>query len=222
MIHRKLARITVNRARGILFGGILLFVQAVRGVTFQIADPVEFAKIINTNSTLTTNAYINTWLEGPVWIPNGSYLLFCDQSNNRLKKLVPPTTVTDYLVPPANTLINGTTLDAQERVIAAEAGGVALQIVTITNGVAAPLCSRCNGLKFYSPNDVVVKSDGTVWFTDPGYNGGIGNPPQSGFEPGYYVYRFNPTNGNASCVAVITSGLIRPNGLSFSPDESKL
>jgi gluconolactonase len=183
---------------------------------------VEFAKIIDANAVLKTNATINTWLEGPVWIPSGGYLLFCDQGNNRLKKLVPPSTVTDYLAPAASTLINGTTLDAHEQIIAAEAGGAALQIVMITNGVAAPLCSTCNGLKFYSPNDVVVKSDGTIWFTDPGYNGGIGSPPQPGFAPGYYVYRFDPTNGNASCVRVITNGIIRPNGLCFSPDESKL
>ena len=77
-------------------------------------------------------------------------------------------------------------------------------------------------MKFYSPNDVVVKSDGTIWFTDPGYNSGIGAPPQAGFQAGYYVYQFNPANGNASCRAVITNGIIRPNGLCFSPDESKL
>jgi len=160
----------------ILFGAVV-FTHYTRGATFQIADPVEFAKVINTNSVLTTNATLNTWLEGPVWIPSGGYLLFCDQNNNRFKKLVPPYTVTDYLAPPVNTLINGTTLDAHEQIIAAEAGGAALRIVIITNGVAVPLCSTCNGLKFYSPNDVVVKSDGTIWFTDPGYNGGIGNPP---------------------------------------------
>jgi gluconolactonase len=212
----------VKRSKLLLLSGILCLTHVARGVTFQIADPVEFAKIINTNAVLTTNATINTWLEGPVWIPNGSYLLFCDQNNNKLKKLVPPTTVTDYLVPPASTLINGTTLDAQERLIAAEAGGAALRIAMITNGVATSLCSTCNGLKFYSPNDVAVKSDGTIWFTDPGYNGGIGSPPQPGFQAGYYVYRFNPTNGNASCVPVITNVLIRPNGLCFSPDESRL
>lgn len=212
----------MNWSKLLSLSGILLLIQTGGGATFQIADPVEFAKVIDTNSVLTTNATINTWLEGPVWVPNGAYLLFCDQGNNRLKKLAPPKTVTDYLAPSANTLINGTTLDAQERLIAAEAGGAALQIVIITNGIAVPLCSTCHGLKFYSPNDVVVKSDGTIWFTDPGYNGGIGNPPQPGFQPGYYVYRFNPTNGNASCVPVITNGVIRPNGLSFSPDESRL
>src|SRR6266550_6164752 len=85
--------------------GILLGPHATHAVTFQIADPVEFSKIIDTNAVLTTNATINVWLEGPTWIPSaGGYLVFCDQGNNRLKKLVPPTTVTDFVLPPANTL----------------------------------------------------------------------------------------------------------------------
>ncbi len=201
---------------------IFLGLQAAGAVTFEINDPAEFSRIIDTNAVLTTNANINTWLEGPVWIPSGGYLVFCDQGNNRLKKLVPPSTVTDFLVPAANTLFNGTMLNAQERLIAAEAGSAGLKIAMVTNGVATTLVTTCNGLKFYSPNDVIVKSDGTVWFTDPGYNSGIGAPPQAGFAGGYYVYQFNPTNGNATCRAVITNGIIRPNGLCFSPDESKL
>jgi gluconolactonase len=197
--------------------------HAAHAATFQIADPIEFSKIIDTNSVLTTNATINTWLEGPVWVPSGGgYLVFCDQNNNRLKKLVPPGTVMDFLVPPANTLFNGTILDAQERLIGAEAGSAGLKVSMVTNGVDVPLVTTCNGLKFYSPNDVAVKSDGTIWFTDPGYNSGIGAPPQAGFQGGYYVYQFNPTNGNATCTPVITSGLIRPNGLCFSADETKL
>src|SRR6267154_1147144 len=102
---------------------IFLGLNTARAATFQIADPAEFSKIIDTNAVLTTNATINTWLEGPVWVPSGGgYLVFCDQNNNRLKKLVPPATVTDFLLPPANTLFNGTMLDARERLIAAEAG----------------------------------------------------------------------------------------------------
>ena len=202
---------------------IFLELHAARAGIFQIVDPVEFSKIIDTNAVLTTNATINTWLEGPAWIPSGGgYLVFCDQGNNRLKKLVPPTTVSDFLLPPANTLFNGTMLDAQERLIGAEAGSAGLKISTVTNGVTTALVTNCNGLKFYSPNDVAVKSDGTVWFTDPGYNSGIAAPPQPGFQGGYYVYRFHPTNGNATCTPVITNGLIRPNGLCFSPDETKL
>ena len=190
---------------------------------FQISDPVEFGKIIDTNAVLTTNATINAWLEGPTWIPSdGGYLVFCDQGQNLLKKLVPPSTVTDFLVLPANTLFNGTMLDAQERLIGAEAGSAGLKLAMVTNGIIVPLVTSCNGLKFYSPNDVAIKSDGTIWFTDPGYNGGVGQPPQSGFQPGYYVFQFNPTNGNATCRPVITNGISRPNGLCFSPDETKL
>src|ERR1051325_4670633 len=145
----------------VVLTGILLL-QTATAATFQIADPVEFSRIIDTNAAvLITNATINTWLEGPVWIPSGGgYLVFCDQNNNRLKKLVPPGTVTDFLVPAANTLFNGTMLDAQERLIGAEAGSAGLKISMVTNGFDIPLVTTCNGLKFYSPNDVAVKSDG--------------------------------------------------------------
>ena len=212
----------------------LVGIHTGRAVTFEIADPVEFSRIIDTNAVLTTNATIDTWLEGPVWIPAGQFLVFCDQNNNRLKKLVPPNTFTDYLLPPANTKFNGCILDAQEQLIAAEAGSGGQRISMLTNlvsvtasDVAIGLITNYNGLKFYSPNDVAVKSDGTIWFTDPGYNSGI-TKPHAGYPPGYWVYRFNPTNANATCQPVMTndfgrvSGIPRPNGLCFSPDESKL
>ncbi len=209
-----------------VLAGIYLSITAARAVTFQIADPVEFAKIIDTNAVHTTNATIDKWLEGPVWLPGTNCLIFCDQGNNRLKKVVPPNSVSDFLVPSTSVLYNGTMLDAQERLIAAQAGNAGRRIVMITNGVVTTLVSTCNGLQFYSPNDVVVKSDGTIWFTDPGYNSGIvyANPPPTGFPNGYHVYRCNPANGNASCVQVITNigNVIRPNGLCFSPDETKL
>lgn len=199
----------------------ILLVPTARAATYQIADAAEFDRIINTNAPFITNAFLNVWLEGPTWIPSGGYLVFCDQPNNRLKKLVPPTTVTDFFLPPANTLFNGTLLDAQERLICAEAGSGGLRISMLTNGVLTPLVTNWSGLKFYSPNDVAVKSDGTVWFTDPGYNGGI-TRPHAGYPSNYCVYQFHLTNANATCLAVITNGVIRPNGLCFSPDETKL
>ena len=118
MLRPVILRLIGKRSAGIL-AGIFLGLHAVRAATFEIADPAEFSRIIDTNAVLTTNATINTWLEGPTWVPaDGGYLVFCDQNNNRLKKLVPPATVTDFLLPPANTLFNGTLLDAQERLIA--------------------------------------------------------------------------------------------------------
>src|SRR3982751_544657 len=70
----------IGLRRGIILAWIVFTLEAARAVTFQIADPVEFSKIIDTNAVLTTNATINTWLEGPTWIPSGGgYLVFCDQ-----------------------------------------------------------------------------------------------------------------------------------------------
>jgi len=191
---------------------------------FDVRIPDEFSRVVDTNTpALMTNATVNYWLEGPVWVPanGGGYLVFSSMgSDNRLKKLVPPTSVTDYLVPPANTLYNGNTLDSHERLITCQSGTAGLRVVMVTNGIVNTLASTCAGLKFYSPNDVVVKTDGTIWFTDPGYNGVTANPPQPGYQGGHYVYRFDPTNGNATCTPLITN-VFRPNGLCFSPDESR-
>src|SRR4051794_2972722 len=128
---------------------------------FSINDPVEFNKIIDTNSVLVTNAFLDTWIEGPVWMPqNGGFLILSEVSNNKLRKLVPPGTVTDYYTPAANTKCNGNLLDAQERLISCQAGSAALRVAMISNGVATPLVTQyTNGLKFYSPNDLCLKSD---------------------------------------------------------------
>jgi gluconolactonase len=213
-----------------LFAVFLFAMCRAGAVSFEIDDPVEFAKIINTNNPHVTNATVTVGpggisgnpVEAPVWIPAGGFLVFSDLVNNKLRKIVLPNTVTDFLTPPASTLCNGDLLDAQERQFTCEAGTAGLRVVMITNGVVTPIVSTCNGLKFYSPNDLCFKSDGTLWFTDPGYNGVTAPPPQTGFAAGYYVYRCDPANGNASCTTVITSGVSRPNGLCFSPDESKL
>ncbi len=210
---------------------------AAQAAVFDIRIADEFNRVVDTNITaLTTNAAnislgSGTILEGPMWVPgNPGYLIFSVFTYNNygntgagLKKLVLPNTVTTEIAPPAYTVYNGSTLDSQERLISCQSGTAGLRVVMITNGVVTPLVSTCAGLKFYSPNDVVVKSDGTIWFTDPGFNGNQATPPQAGFQTGHYVYRFDPTNGNATCTPVITNASIyRPNGLCFSPDESLL
>jgi len=204
---------------------ILIFIgsASAEGVSFQINDPDEFHQIISTNAVLTTNATLTSWIEGPVWVPSdGGYLIFSDIGNNRLKKLVPPTTLTDYWVPPWNTKCNGNMLDLHERLISCQAGRAALQVAMLTNGVVTPLVTHYNYTnKFYSPNDLTMKSDGTIWFTDPGYDSGLPGPPQPGFQPSYAVYRFYETNGNAT-VLQVDSSLARPNGICLSPDETKL
>ncbi|HYQ92049.1 MAG TPA: SMP-30/gluconolactonase/LRE family protein, partial [Candidatus Competibacteraceae bacterium] len=203
---------------------------------FDIRIPEEFNRVVDTNiSALTTNASVSlgagTILEGPTWVPGDpgclifSVFTYMNYGNTGagLRKLVLPNTLTTYLAPPAYTVYNGSTLDVHERLISCQSGTAGLRVVMITNEVVTPLVSTCAGLKFYSPNDVVVKSDGTIWFTDPGFNGNTATPPQSGYQGGHYVYRFDPTAGNATCTPVITdSSIFRPNGLCFSPDESLL
>jgi gluconolactonase len=208
--------------REFMFGGLLfLAAQSAGAVQFQISDAAEFGKIINTNAVLTTNAYLNSWIEGPVWIPDGQYLVFSDMGNNKLKRLDPPGYLSDFRSPPAQTKYNGNMLDVRERLVSCQSGSSGLKVVLTTNGMVVPLVTNCNGLKFISPNDLCVKSDGSIWFTDTGADSGIalGTP---GYQPGYYVYRFYETNGSATVLPVITNGLQRPNGICLSPDETKL
>ena len=199
----------------------------VRTGIFDIGDPVEFDKILSTNATVTRMATLDSWIEGVVWIPSdGGYLVFSDIGNDRLKKLAPPNTLTDFLRPPANTKYNGNLLDLHERLISCLAGSAGLKVTVMSNSVSVPLLTQyTNGAKFYSPNDLAIKSDGSIWFTDPGYDSGLALPSGAsfprGFQPGLYVYRFFQTNGNATVQQVVTN-MSRPNGICLSPDETKL
>src|SRR5439155_17105783 len=111
----------------------------VRAGIFDIADPEEFNKIISTNAVLSRMATLDSWIEGAVWIPaEGGYLVFSDLGNNKLKKLVPPSTLTDFLKPPLNTKFNGNLVDLQENLISCQAGSAGLKVVLTTNGVSIP------------------------------------------------------------------------------------
>jgi gluconolactonase len=226
---------------GLVSIALFFLVLGAQGAIFDtIQLPDEFNKIVDTNiSALTTNAYTtvggtDTILEGPCWIPGegaNGYLIFSAFRNNstydtngRLMKLILPNTlVSNYFVPPMGTVYNGSTLDMQERYVACQSGSNGLRVVMITNNVVTTLVNSCGGSNFYSPNDVVVKSDGTLWFTDPQFNSGYSDG-RAGFVTGHNVYRCNPTNGNASCAIVISlpNSTNRPNGICFSPDESIL
>ncbi|MGH7993297.1 MAG: SMP-30/gluconolactonase/LRE family protein, partial [Limisphaerales bacterium] len=156
---------------GLLLAGFMLFTAlTANAVRFQISDPVEFNKIIDTNAVFTTNVTVNSWIEGPVWLPASNCLVFSDRDNNKLRRLDPPGTLSDFLLPPAQVKYNGNFLDLQERLVSCECGSNGLKVVLTTNGVITPLVTDYYGLKFYSPNDLIVKSDGSIWFTDPGYD----------------------------------------------------
>jgi gluconolactonase len=158
------------------------------------------------------------WAEGPVWIGDAGHLLWSDIPNDRIMKWDAATGLTsEYRRPSMNA--NGNTRDRQGRLITCEHRG---RRVTRTeyDGSITVLIDRFEGKRLNSPNDVVVKSDGTIWFTDPtfGISGHYeGDYAESEINPN--VYRFDPRSGTATVVA---DDILGPNGLAFSPDESTL
>lgn len=183
---------------------------------FDIYDAAEFNRIIATNATTNILSSGLGWIEGPVWVQTAGHLIFSDVSNNRLYQWSPVTGRTVCRQPATTLKYNGNTLDLQGRLISCQAGIDGRCVVrTESDGTVVPLVSQYGGWQFNSPNDVVVKSDGSIWFTDPDYDSGQNS------QPGRYVYCFWPTNGNLTVTPVATN-LVRPNGLCFSPDESLL
>ncbi|MDB5612931.1 MAG: SMP-30/gluconolactonase/LRE family protein [Devosia sp.] len=158
------------------------------------------------------------WAEGPVWFGDTNVLVWSDIPNNRMLQYVPDLGVTPFRTP--SNFVNGNTRDLQGRLISCSHGGRAV-LRTEWDGTITTLVDRFQGKRLNSPNDVVVKSDGTIWFTDPPY--GILSDYE-GYksdqeQDGCYVYRFDPADGS---LVVLADDFAKPNGLAFSPDESVL
>jgi gluconolactonase len=158
------------------------------------------------------------WSEGPVYFGDGRYVLWSDIPNNRILKWEEETGTVSVFRKPSNNA-NGNTRDRQGRLVTCEHDS---RRVTRTeyDGSISVLADRYHGKKLNSPNDIVVKSDGSIWFTDPAF--GIsgyyeGHKDQSEITPA--VYRLDGVTGELACVADDIEG---PNGLAFSPDESVL
>jgi gluconolactonase len=158
------------------------------------------------------------WCEGPVWFGDGRYLLWSDIPNNRIMRWDEETGAVSVFRKPSN-FANGNTRDRQGRLITCEHG---TRRVTRTehDGTITVVADRFEGKPLNSPNDVVCKSDGSIWFTDPPF--GI-----LGFYEGYVAKPELPTNvyrvdGRSRQITVVAGDINRPNGLAFSPDESKL
>lgn len=159
------------------------------------------------------------WLEGPAYFAAGRYLIVSDIPNNRMLRLDETDDSVSVFRHPSNNS-NGNTLDGQGRLISCE--HLARRVTrTEHDGAITVLADAWNGKRFNSPNDVVVKSDGTVWFTDPDY--GIRMDYEGGRASSEInscnVYRFDPASG---ALDMATSALERPNGLAFSRDEKTL
>ncbi len=158
------------------------------------------------------------WCEGPAWFGDGRYLLWSDIPNNRILKWEEETCVVSAFRRPSN-YANGNTRDRQGRLITCEHGGRRV-VRTEYDGTITVLADRWQGQQLNSPNDVIVKSDGSVWFSDPIF-GILGNyeGTKADSEVAPAVYRIDGETGEISCVA---EGVLGPNGLCFSPDERTL
>ena len=164
------------------------------------------------------------WSEGPVWMPGG-YLLFSDVPLNTIFKWSPRGGVTTFLQPSGYTGTaprggepgsNGLTRDKQGRLIVCQHGD--RRVARWENGKFVAVADKFEGQRFNSPNDVVVKSNGDIYFTDPPYGlpMNVTDPTKEISFQG--VYRV-AADGK---VTLLTSEVSRPNGLAFSPDEKIL
>ncbi|MFG1866486.1 SMP-30/gluconolactonase/LRE family protein [Micromonospora arborensis] len=158
--------------------------------------------------------------EGPAYFPAGRYLVWSDIPNDRLLRW-DETTGAVGVFRHSSGYANGNTLDRQGRLVTCEQGN---RRVTRTehDGTITVLADRFEGRRLNSPNDVVVRADGTIWFTDPSY--GIhsdyeGNSGTNEFGGNCYVFRLDPATDD---LRVVADDFCRPNGLAFSRDEQQL
>ena len=183
---------------------------------FEIRSP-RFAGYILSNAALETLATGLRWIEGPVWMGDANCLLFQDLPNDRTMRWIEGQGVSVYRAP--SHYANGQTRDRQGRLIACSHRERCLYR-TEYDGCITKLIDRHAGKRLNSPNDVVVKSDGSIWFTDPPF-GLLGYYEGEKFDPDLpaNVYR---VDGQTGAITVVADDVQGPNGIAFSPDESKL
>ncbi|MEX3958556.1 SMP-30/gluconolactonase/LRE family protein [Trinickia sp. EG282A] len=186
---------------------------------FEVHD-ARFRALIQPNAPLEKLYGECLWAEGPVYFPAGDYLVWSDIPNSRMLRWVPGMGVGVFRA--NSNFSNGNTRDHEGRLVTCEHG---LRRVTRTehDGSITVLASAYDGKRLNSPNDVIVKSDGSVWFTDPDY--GILSDYEGGRAESEIgrcnVYCVQPKSGTGEAV-LVADDFVKPNGLAFSPDESRL
>jgi gluconolactonase len=184
----------------------------------EILDP-SFGKYRIYSSSVEQLGSGMRWAEGPVYFPEGRYVLVSDIPNNRIMKYDEVKNRFTVFRENAN-FANGNTRDRQGRLVTCEHSVTRRVTRTEKNGKITVLADSHDGKRLNAPNDVVVKSDDTVWFTDPlfGINGEWEGSRAKPEQATTNVYRI----GIDGKVTAIITDLVNPNGLAFSPDEKKL
>jgi gluconolactonase len=203
-----------------------LFAQPSAPTVRQLSPKLD--RIIAPGVTIETIATGIKWAEGPVWVPQGGYLLFSDPPANIIRRWSRADGVSLFLQPSGTggldpALVreagsNGLGLDHQGRLLIANSGGRSIDRVDLTSKARTVLVDRWQGKRFNSCNDLTLSKAGAIYFTDPpyGFTRGDASPlkevPQNG------VYRWTP-GGEA---VLVSGALTRPNGIALSPDERRL
>lgn len=172
----------------------------------RLLPPKPWAQVLHSHGVFT---------EGPVWFADHECLLWSDIPASRIMRLAPDGSVSVFRDGSNHT--NGNTRDRQGRLISCEHSSRRVTRTEIDGSITV-LADSFENKPLNSPNDVVVKSDGSVWFTDPDYGIRLHIPDGAKQQPGDFVYRIDPT-GSLTAVA---RDFDKPNGLAFSPDESVL
>lgn len=185
--------------------------KKILGPVKLVVKSPAFHQIISSGTQLERLATGFRLVEGPVFNFQGEFLLFSDIPSNKIYKWQPGDGVSVFRTPSGHS--NGLTIDHHGTLIAAEQGRRRVS-KTLTDGKIVSLATHFNGKRLTGPNDVVVKSDGSIYFTDPAF--GSGKKRELDIEG---VYRIDSTKGNLSPVI---DNLEQPNGLAFSKDEKTL
>ena len=185
---------------------------------FEVIDP-RFEKLVFGNVHLDSLYTGTRWAEGPAYFPAGKYLIWSDIPNNRLMRYDETDGSVSVFEQPSRNQ-NGHTIDREGRLICCE--HLSRTVTRVEHdGTRTTIASEFEGKRLNSPNDAVVKSDGSVWFTDPTY--GIDSYYEGDAAPseigGSFVYRVSP---DGRTIEAMVRDFVKPNGIAFSPDESRL
>lgn len=195
-----------------------MFYGAIEGTGFEVLDP-RFNECLIGHARVERLWTGARWSEGPAWFAAGRYLVWSDIPNNRMLRY-DETDGSVSVFRNVSNYSNGNTVDREGRLVSCE--HYARRVTrTEHNGSITVIADNYEGKRFNSPNDVAVKSDGSIWFSDPPYGHLIDYEGELGVSEigNNNVYRVDPMSGEVTPVCV---DFDKPNGLAFSPDEKYL